>query len=389
MGTHQRSSFYIVSLSTISLLSITVIPIYYENFPSLALQHESASGSRSNGQSDSSLSTDVIMPQIYRISDEVLQDSDDRKDEEDDGLQRQEIRRQKRLQRQNRAVPRPLNISNTTPLIIYLHFHKAGGTSIVNAAKRTQNLFDPNGNGNPKFERGLNGTIKFWTYSEPKLIDFVSQCLHQNKATFIATENHWFLNTSIINKEFKRQNRIELVTQIRNPFARFVSNYFFDVKYHAIGEPQRIKNISLIQRLRRYHSCGEGSEYDVQCSVHWQAVNDWNMYVRVLTNQFDRNYNVTEQDLEIAKGELDKFDLVTVLEMPNLGDLWKEKYGMNIRHSNGNKKYNQIYAAERDKDEDFDEKFKKFEQEFKRWNHFDYLLYEYAREVAIPQRTPA
>ena len=270
---------------------------------------------------------------------------------------------------------KPINVTNTTKLIIFLHFHKAGGSSVVNAAEMVQNLFDPNSNGNPK-DRNKN-KIPFWNYSELKLIDFFRRCLHSNHATFIATENNWFRSASVINEAFKRQNRIELVTQLRNPFSRFVSNYFFDLKFRNIKPP----NMSLIEKLKWYHSCRKATGPAARCKFKFNATNDWNMYVRVLSSQFDRDRNVTEHDLEIAKKELNKFDLVTVLEMSDAAALWKAQYGMTMTHSNGNKKYDEIYAAERKKDKDFNDKFKKFEESFRRWNHFDYVLYEYAQEL--------
>ena len=159
------------------------------------------------------------------------------------------------VDRQNKLQTRSNSKSKT--LLVFLHFHKAGGTSIVNAARKRHNLFEPNNNGNPKqYERNKKSKIPFWTYSGEKLVNFIARCLNENGATFIAAENSWFQNVSIINEEFKRQNRIELVTQFRNPFARFVSNYFFDLKTRRIREPVKVMSLPLIERLRLYHLCG-------------------------------------------------------------------------------------------------------------------------------------
>ena len=95
--------------------------------------------------------------------------------------------------------------------------------------------------------------------------------------------------------------------------------------------------------------------------------------------QFD--HNVTEKDLEIAKRELDKFDLVTVLEMPDVIKIWAAKYGMNILHRNRNTKYDDIYAAERDRDENFDQNLQRFQEEFEMLNRFHYMLYDYAKQL--------
>jgi len=272
-----------------------------------------------------------------------------------------------------------LNVGNATKLIIFLHFHKAGGTSIVRAAKKRQNLFSPNGNGNPKFKSGFFGKIPFYDYSKEGLISFFGECLNENNATFIATENRYFRSAPAIDTAFKRQNRIELVTQIRNPFDRFVSNFFFDLRLGAYRESESVRDLSFVQRLKRYHSCGDGPGFAALCSLQFNGTNDWNMYIRVLTDQFNRSQKVTAEALDVAKSEMDKFDLVTVLEMESASDLWAAKYGLEVQRVNAQTKYDEIYAAERKKHYGFDREFKKFQEEYERLNRFDYLLYEYAQ----------
>ena len=254
---------------------------------------------------------------------------------------------------------RPLEITNTTKLILFLHFTKAGGSSIVSAAKKLQNLYLPNNNGNPH-DRITEQRIPFWTFSDEHFMAFLSYC-RDHGTTFIATENEWFHSPSVFNEEFKLRYRIELVTQIKNPFDRFISNYFFSAQFLWLQVP-------FVQRLKMYH---------LRKMTH--HFTDWNMYVRVLSSQFD--HNVTEKDLEIAKRELDKFDLVTVLEMPDVAKIWTAKYGMNIQHRNANMKYNEIYAAERERDEDFDQNLQRFQEEFEILNRFDYMLYDYAKQL--------
>ena len=258
---------------------------------------------------------------------------------------------------------RPLEITNDTKLIIFLHFHKAGGTSIISAARRRQNLYFPNNNGNP-YDCITKQRIPFWTFSDQKLIAFLSFC-RDHETTFIATENDWFHSPSAFDEEFKLRNRIELVTQIRNPFDRFISNYFFS---HQDSRPSTQTQVPFVQRLMLYH---------LRKTTH--HFTERNMYVRVLSKQFD--HNVTAKDLEIAKRELDKFDLVTVLEMPDVIKIWAAKYGMNILHRNRNTKYDDIYAAERDRDENFDQNLQRFQEEFEILNRFDYMLYDYAKQL--------
>ena len=271
----------------------------------------------------------------------------------------------------------PKEVTNDTKLIVFLHFHKAGGSSIVNAANWTQNLFRPNRNGNPRRRNYVHNTTrkkyKFWTFDEHELTQFFSLCLHQNGATFIAMENDYFRESQLIDDAFKQRNRIELVTQIRDPFTRFNSNYFFDIRLGVYSEPKALSlgNVSLADRLRAYHEC-------TRCfrkKGNFHGMNDWNMYVRVLSNQYDRNRNVTEQDLETAKKELDKFDLVTVLEETQGAVLWQRKYNIIIEGHNAkiNKKHNASRIAQEIGD---------FKQEYQRLNRFDYALYKYAVQIS-------
>merc|ERR1719273_2518872 len=100
---------------------------------------------------------------------------------------------------------------------------------------------------------------------------------------------------------------------------------------------------SLVERLKEYRS-----------SPTTHKASHWNMFVRVLNQKFSGN--VTEKHLQIAKRELDKFDLVVVMEMDDAADLWRANCGLSIEHRNANIHYQQIYAAERKVDNDFDEK---------------------------------
>merc|ERR1712151_50940 len=88
--------------------------------------------------------------------------------------------------------------------------------------------FKPNKNGNP-FEPNKKRKIPFWTFSREKLVDFWSHILNETATRFIATENNWFRDTVFMDDAFKRENGVEFVTQLRDPFSRFISNYFFDV----------------------------------------------------------------------------------------------------------------------------------------------------------------
>jgi len=261
---------------------------------------------------------------------------------------------------------RPITVTNHSDLILFLHFHKAGGSSIVAAARRNQNLYLPNRNGNT-FNRNNGKSIPFWTFPSDKLRMFLSYC-RSHDTTFIAAENNWFSGPSGFDERLREEYRMMLVTQIRDPFSRFVSDFLFQQRkddWQQFLAP-KVYDGALLERLKGYH-------------LERHRGTHWNMYVRVLNRQFDRN--VTEEDLEIAKRELDKFDLVVVMEIDDSAQLWRANCGFNIEHRKANIQYEQIYAAEREADSDFDEKWEGFRVEYERLNRFDYEIYEYAKEL--------
>lgn len=269
-----------------------------------------------------------------------------------------------------------INGTNDT-LTVFLHFHKAGGTSIVRAAETTHTLFKSNDNGMPKDSE--RNRIPFWSYDTSMISHFTSHCLHDEGATFITAENHWFNNA--MTDYLYHDHKIELVTQLRNPFARFLSNYLFAVKFHEIEHSKTMENMTLTERLRVYNQCNASTDCTVTKLFLYPASNAYNMYTRVLSGKLDGNYSVTVQDLDTAKRKLDTFDLVTVMEMPDNAMLWKAKYGMEMGHVNHQKSYNSTFTSESEQDAEFYFKFNQFEREFEELNRMDYLLYQHAKEL--------
>lgn len=107
-------------------------------------------------------------------------------------------------------------------LIWFQHFHKAAGTTITNLAiANGEVLYPRHNNGNPV---GADGEeIKLWEYSAPELIRFVDDC-EKTGVTFVATE--WGVPDLAA---LSLDPRIRLVTCLREPLARYVSNFYFDL----------------------------------------------------------------------------------------------------------------------------------------------------------------
>ncbi|MEM9219985.1 MAG: hypothetical protein AAGD25_37365 [Cyanobacteria bacterium P01_F01_bin.150] len=106
-------------------------------------------------------------------------------------------------------------------LIWFQHFHKAAGTSIVKLAHANEEVLYPrNHNGNPLDAEG--NEIPLWTFSNTELRQFIDEC-EELGVTFVA--NEW----EAVDFEYLAQDpRVVLITCLRDPLERFVSNFYFD-----------------------------------------------------------------------------------------------------------------------------------------------------------------
>jgi len=233
--------------------------------------------------------------------------------------------------------------------IFFLHFHKAGGSSLVNCFNKKYNLHVPNINGNPHLKNpkiyGSN-LIPFWDFTNEQF-----QCWVQtlDKEQFIAFEWNYFKHYNDIDT-----TKIELITQIRDPFNRFMAtnkvnnnngNY---ISYES-------ENLKWGKK--------EGNYFNVN-------FNKYNYYVKMLNGLGDiHNIEVNETHLEIAKKQLDKFFFVIILEEPESYKPFEKYY--NVAHGiykNDSKKYLQ------------NKEQIEFKKNFIEKNALDYKLYNYAKE---------
>ncbi|MBL8446425.1 MAG: hypothetical protein JNJ44_03315 [Zoogloeaceae bacterium] len=107
-------------------------------------------------------------------------------------------------------------------LVWFQHFHKAAGTSVIEMARQNGEQFFPrHENGNPLDAAGR--PIPLWQFSPDELLAFVDDCQSQG-VSFVATE--W----GVPHLEcLAADPRVRLVTCLRDPLKRLVSNYYYDL----------------------------------------------------------------------------------------------------------------------------------------------------------------
>ncbi|MEB3212914.1 MAG: hypothetical protein VKL39_16290 [Leptolyngbyaceae bacterium] len=169
-------------------------------------------------------------------------------------------------------------------LIWFQHFHKAAGTSIVKLADINHEVFYSNhDNGNPLDSDGKE--IPLWQLSDDELTQFIDHC-ENTGITFIA--NEWGApNFELLSSD----PRVVLVTCLRDPLKRFLSNFYFDYwsGYTNYGDIENYIN-----------SDGCFTMFDYYC--------------RILSGHHDKSEPLDHSQFEVAKSNLSYFDHIMVLE---------------------------------------------------------------------------
>jgi len=181
-------------------------------------------------------------------------------------------------------------------LIWFQHVHKAAGSSIINqAVANGEVLFPSHQNGNPCNEGGE--VMPLWDFDEGELRGFVDEC-QTKEVTFVATE--WGApNFGTLHDD----PRVLLMTCIREPWSRLVSNFNYD---HYLG----FSNSTTL------------AEYLVED----RRIMMDNLLVRIFANRFlAERGSIGEDSLSNALSNLSLFDLVIVIERD--GDLSDHLFG--------------------------------------------------------------
>lgn len=226
-------------------------------------------------------------------------------------------------------------------IIFFLHFHKSGG-STINHLFNNYNKHIPNINGNP-WCKSHEKIIKFWNYNKNEFDNFKKYLLLQ-KVNFVAFEWNFFKYFNEIDT-----SNIELIVCIRDPYKRYISNMMVE-NNHSI----HIFN----ERTIWWNTERSNQKFKVN-------YNKYNYYTKMLNGFGDQpNIEINQTHLEIAKHNLSKFSTIIILEDIDTFKLL-EKYNIfNIVHKNKNNNKNQNILCQL--------------EEFKKYNTYDYELYQYA-----------
>ena len=135
---------------------------------------------------------------------------------------------------------------NSVPyrLIWFQHFHKAAGTSVTNLAVANNEVFYPkHKNGIPVLPQGKKGAVggfKPWDFSDTELTEFIDHC-EESRITFVDNERG-----SATFDVLASDTRVVLITCLREPLKRFLSNFYFDYwnGYDDVNSPQEFMNVS-------------------------------------------------------------------------------------------------------------------------------------------------
>lgn len=170
-------------------------------------------------------------------------------------------------------------------LIWFQHFHKAAGSTIVEYANINNEKLYPNHlNGNPVEEDGT--LINLDTFSPEELTLFIDKC-EKNSITFVTTE--WSAPDF---DTLANDPRVVLITCIRDPLKRVVSNFYFDL-YNSFTNSKKLEN----------YVNSKGLTYTMD-----------NYYCRILSRH-DSNPNEIDEILyKKAKMNLTKFDCCVTVE---------------------------------------------------------------------------
>jgi len=261
---------------------------------------------------------------------------------------------------------------SSSGLIWFHHLHKCAGTLVVKCAESAGLRFWPEShNGNPHRNGQL---IPLHDYTARQLQEFVETCLREG-VEFIATE---FGSPDF--DVLASHPAVTTITIMREPYARFRSNYLFAVNcgyttcrsMKAFSESSSMTAVANFY-VRTFSRTGGTFENDLTYAPECIDASAEIEAKRVL-QQFDHVLIQESADLSAHVGAI--FDQPAINRRPinaNHGRQWRMLLGRAKR-----RQFRQFYAglaASRHSDDTF-------EQRFRMENQPDYRLYEFAKQLA-------
>ena len=243
-------------------------------------------------------------------------------------------------------------------MILYLHFHKCAGTSVISEFVKHFNHIKPHTNGKPIINGNLLDISKF---TQTQVNNF---CL-KNKNMFMAIEFSFFHNSIHIPHD------VHLITVIRDPLSRYISNYIHDTdtsrpvsyinQYNSSFNFETFCKLDIILKLKNMNPI----------KVNYNTCNYYTKLLNGISNL--GNINLTEEHLRIAKMRLRQFKTIIIYENKDSFKLLNKYNIKTISHKN--KARQQMHTEITD---DFIHTFKKL-------NTYDYQLYNYACKLSDNQ----
>lgn len=200
-------------------------------------------------------------------------------------------------------------------LVWFQHLHKAAGSSIVNQALANGEIPYPNHkNGNPCSSDG--SFLPLWDYDRGSLTEFIDQC-EVDGVTFVATE--WGSPDFEVLSE---DPRVFLMTCLRNPWHRLVSNYNYDYYFGHTRER------GLIEYLSGGHRIGMDNHlvriYSRMCEVDGNEIDSASVSISLTNLRLFNLVLVVERtgDLDVNLFQALGWERKQVDRYRTFGNLW-------------------------------------------------------------------
>ena len=293
-------------------------------------------------------------------------------------------------------------------LVLFLHFHKGGGTSMINYLHKRGLRTDFRVNSDParfdEFQDGDDMILAPWK-NNLKLKSNVGTSIRTRASS---TDFWWSLyqrGLDVVNLEynflmpkdyFNVTSVVRTITMLRNPWDRFRSTYEKELS-------TRCRKCRLCSNLTM--TCYEDNNLgywmsDYKGVLSEQRVDNWggilhpNYYTRMLNGLGDvPDLELNKSHLETAKRVLDTFDNVLILEDTDESKMHKVRNFLGndaIVNSDGTIKEGTLFPTKSNNLLKNDPLYKKvreiidhYQDLFDKRNELDIELYEYARSISL------